>query len=284
MEKIEIKSYAKVNLALDVLYKRSDDYHEIDTIMQQIELHDLLTIENIDGRDIRIRSNMNDLPLDSSNLVYRAWEAIKKRTGIERAIRVGIDKRIPVAAGLAGGSSNAAATLLGLNELWDLKLSRRALQEIGLGIGADLPYCLVGGTAHARGIGEVLTRLKPFKDKQLLLFNPGIEISTAAVYGNLQIDKSSRIDIEKIIDFIERDDLKALAESMENMMERSVIEEYPIIGQAKSDMVRFGALGSLMSGSGPTVFAFFDDLDKLAYCKEKFQKKYKGTIIQSKTI
>lgn len=284
MEKIEIESYAKINLSLDVLYKRSDKYHEINTVMQQIDLHDLVKIENISGKDIIIESNKKDLPLDSSNLVYRAWESIKEKTGIERAIRVKIDKRIPVAAGLAGGSSNAAATLLGLNKLWDLKLSRKELQAMGLKIGADLPYCLVGGTVHARGIGEVLTRLKPFKDKHLLLFNPGIEISTADVYGNLEIDKDNRIDIGKIIDFIEKDDLKSLSENMENMMEKVVIEQYPIIGEAKRDMVIFGALGSLMSGSGATVFGFFDDPDKLGYCKEKFQKKYRGTLIESKTI
>lgn len=282
MKNIEIESYGKINLALDVLYKRDDNYHEINTIMQQISLKDIVKIENISKKDIIIECNKSDLPLDSSNLVYKAWQKIKEKTGIEKGVKINIHKEIPIAAGLAGGSSNAAATLIGLNKLWNLDLSDEELQEIGVSIGADVPYCLVGGTSHARGIGEILTKIIRFEGKHLLLFNPGIQISTAYVYGKLRPERSNRIDIEKIISFIEKDDLMGVATNMKNIMEDVVIEQYPIIGEIKKYMLECGALGSLMSGSGSTVFGLFDDMDKLNYCKEKLS--HKGTAILSRTL
>lgn len=284
MKNIEVQSYGKVNLSLDVLYRRPDDYHEINTIMQQISLKDIVTIENIDGKDIIIESNREDLPLDSSNLIYRAWDEIKKKTGINRAIKVKLHKEIPIAAGLAGGSSNAAATLKGLNQLWDLKLSPDELKAMGLKIGADVPYCLMGGTAQAQGVGEVLRELKAFKGRDILLFNPGIKVSTAYVYKNLKIDPLHRVDINKLINFIEKDNLIGLSENMENIMENVVIEQYPIIDQVKKDMISFGALGSLMSGSGPTVFGIFPDPDRLKYCKGKLREKYEATLISCHTL
>lgn len=272
MKNIEIESYGKVNLSLDVLYKRNDGYHEIDTIMQQISLKDIISIENISGEDIRIKSNKSELPLDSNNLVYKAWNQIKKKTDIERGVSINIQKEIPISAGLAGGSSNAAATLRGLNTLWDLKLSDDDLYAIALKIGADVPFCLMGGTAHAKGIGEKLTKLKSFKNKHILIFNPGIQISTACVYEGLRPSESKRIDIKKMIDYIEDDDLINVSKNMKNIMEKTVIKKHPIIRWIKDEMNDFGALGSLMSGSGSTVFGLFDDVDKLKYCKSKLER------------
>lgn len=283
MKNIELNSYGKVNLALDVLYKRDDGYHEIDTIMQQISLSDRIIMENTNKKSIEIRSNKKNLPLDSNNLVYKAWESIVKRTGERRGVRVSIQKEIPIAAGLAGGSSNAAASLRGLNEMWNLNLSDDELYSMALEIGADVPYCLMGGTAHAKGIGEELTPLKPFKDKDILLFNPGIEISTAYVYKNLKLSESGRIDMEKIIDYIERDDLLNLSKNMENIMEKTVIKEHPVIGEIKEMMKKLGASGALMSGSGATVFGLFDDAEKLDYCKGKLEKM-KGLALKAKTL
>ena len=283
MKNIEIESYGKINLSLDVLYKRNDGYHEIDTIMQQISLKDIVSIENTKGKDIRIGSNKLDLPLDSSNLVYKAWDQIKQKTGIERGANIYIQKEIPIAAGLAGGSSNAAATLRGLNTLWDLGLSDRELYSMALKIGADVPYCLMGGTAHAQGIGEKLKKLRSFKDKHILLFNPGIQISTSSVYKDLKPSESQRIDIGKIIDYIESDDLENLSKNMKNIMEKVVIKQHPIIGWIKDEMNDFGALGSLMSGSGSTVFGLFDDVEKLKYCKSKLEK-IEGVAIHCHTI
>lgn len=284
MKEIIINSYGKINLGLDVLYRRDDGYHEINTIMQQISLNDILTIKEI-KKDIEIECNKEEVPLDSTNLVYHAWKKMQEKTGINRGIKVNIYKRIPVAAGLAGGSANAAAVLKGLNELWGLKLSEKELMEIGVEIGADVPYCIMGGTAFAEGIGEKLTKIRSFKDKNVLLINPGIGISTAEVYKNIRLNKQSHIDIKKIMSFIEEDDINSVAKSITNIMEEVVIEKTPIISKIKRDMLDYGALGSLMSGSGPTVFGLFEDLDKLQFCKKNLEKKYnKGVVLIVKTI
>lgn len=284
MKEIVMESYGKINLGLDILYKREDNYHEIKTIMQQISLSDTLIIREI-KEDIELDCNNKELPLDSTNLVYHAWKKMQEKTGINKGIQINIHKRIPIAAGLAGGSSNAAAVLKGLNELWNLGLSEKELREIGVEIGADVPYCIMGGTALAEGIGEKLTKLKPFKDKNLLLINPGIGVSTAEVYNSLKLGNQPRMDIKKIISFIEKDDIKSLADSITNIMEEVVIERNPIISEIKNDMLKYGALGSLMSGSGPTVFGLFDDLAQLEFCKEKLTSKYpKGVVLVAKTI
>lgn len=284
MKEFIIESYGKINLGLDVLYKREDNYHEINTIMQQISLSDTLILKE-KREDIELDCNNKALPLDSTNLVYHAWKKMQEKTGINKGIQINIHKKIPIAAGLAGGSSNAAAVLKGLNELWKLGLSEEELREIGVEIGADVPYCIMGGTALAEGIGEKLTKLKSFKDKNLLLVNPGIGVSTAEVYNSLRLGRHPRMDIKRIISSIEKDDIKSVADSIINTMEEVVIEKNPIISEIKKDMLKLGALGSLMSGSGPTVFGLFDDLEKLKYCKEILKEKYaKGTVLIVKTI
>ena len=284
MKKILMESYGKINLGLDVLYKRPDGYHEINTIMQQISLKDTLIIED-KGNDIIIQSNNNNLPLDSTNLMHKAWEKLREKTKIKKGIKISIDKQIPIAGGLAGGSSNAAAVLKGLNILWDLGLSQEELRDIGEEIGADVPYCIMGGTAYAEGIGEKLTKLRSFRGKHILLVNPGIEVSTEYVYKNLEIKDSPRVNMEKIISDIEKDDIKSLANNIKNIMEEVVIKKHPVIKEIKEEMKNCGALASLMSGSGPTVFGIFDHMDRLEYCKDKFIKKLsKGTIVAVETI
>lgn len=284
MKKITMYSYGKINLGLDVLYKRQDGYHEINTIMQQISLKDTLIIEE-NKDDIILKSNKNNLPLDSTNLMYKAWEKLREKTNIKKGVKISLDKQIPIAAGLAGGSSNAAAVLRGLNSLWDLKLSEEELRRIGVEIGADVPYCIMGGTAYAEGIGERLTKLKSFSGKSVLLVNPGIEVSTEYVYKNLEIKKSPKVNIKNIIKYIEKNDIKSLGENIENIMEDVVMKKHPIIEEIKRDMKNCGAVGALMSGSGPTVFGLFDDKDKLDYCKEKFIKKLnKAIILETQTI
>lgn len=284
MKKILMESYGKINLGLDVLYKRPDGYHEINTIMQQISLKDTLIIED-KGNDIIIQSNNNNLPLDSTNLMHKAWEKLREKTKIKKGIKISIDKQIPIAGGLAGGSSNAAAVLKGLNILWDLGLSQEELRDIGVEIGADVPYCIMGGTAYAEGIGEKLTKLRSFRGKHILLVNPGIEVSTEYVYKNLEIKDSPRVNMEKIISDIEKDDIKSLANNIKNIMEEVVIKKHPVIKEIKEEMKNCGALASQMSGSGPTVFGIFDHMDRLEYCKDKFIKKLsKGTIVAVETI
>lgn len=284
MKEIKIESYGKINLGLDVLYKREDNYHEINTIMQEIDLSDILTIKDM-KKGIKLESNYKNLPLDSTNIVYKSWEILKKKTGIDRGIHININKRIPVAAGLAGGSTNAAAALKALNDLWELNLNEEELREIGVEIGADVPFCIMGGTALAKGIGEKLTKLKSFKDHQLLLVNPGIEVSTVEVYKGLRLKGKKTLDTDRIISSIEDNDIKDLSDNMINVMEEVVIGKNPIIREIKDDLVRFGSLTPLMSGSGPTVFGFFEHKDILDYCKKKMEEKYTNAIvIATKTI
>lgn len=279
MKKIMMESYGKINIGLDVLYKRQDGYHEINTIMQQISLKDTLIIEENKGSIIIQSNNNNTMPLDSSNLMYKAWDKLRERTNMETGIKISIDKQIPIAAGLAGGSSNAAAVLKALNILWDLGLSQDGLMDIGLELGADVPYCLMGGTAYAEGIGEKLTKLKSFSGKHVLLVNPGIEVSSEYVYKNLELNTSPRLNMEKIISNLERDDMESLGQDVKNIMEDLVIGQYPIIEEIKKQIKNCGALVTLMSGSGPTVFGIFDQKDKLENCKNKFKKELRQAIV-----
>lgn len=283
MNEIALESYAKINLALDILYKRDDGYHEINTIMQQIDLKDRVVIRNKDS-GIDIQCNNKDVPIDRNNLVYKAWEKIREKTGINRGVGIIIDKKIPIAAGLAGGSSNGGAVLKGLNLLWDLNLSDEELMEIGKKIGADVPFCIMGGTAWARGIGEKLTKLKGFSGYNILLANVGIPVSTEWVYKNMDLKSiHERIDIERIIKYMEEGNLLKLGQSIENVMESVVMTKYPQVKMVKEDMIKFGALGSLMSGSGPTVFGLFDDEEKLYRCKRELEKKVPNVFV-TKTL
>ena len=283
MDEIVLEAYGKINLSLDVLFKRDDGYHEINSIMQQIDLKDIVILKNRD-KGIKIECTDKNIPLDNTNLVYKAWEKIVEKTGVDRGIHIIIDKKIPIASGLAGGSADAAVVLKGLNTLWNLKLSEEELMALGLEIGADVPFCIMGGTACAQGIGEKLTKLKSFSNKMVLLANIGVPISTVDVYKNLNLDNmQNRIDIDKMIKYMEDDDLPKLAESMANVMEDVVFKEYPIIEKIKKDMIRNGALGSIMSGSGATVFGLFDNEEKLHKCKGELEKKVEKVFI-TKTI
>lgn len=265
-------SYAKINLSLDVVKKRDDGYHEIKSIMQQINLMDQVTIsENKSG--VIITCDNNDVPTNETNLVYRAWEELAKLANTKIGIRVHIKKRIPVAAGLAGGSTNCASTLKALNKIWDLGLSEKDLMEIGIKIGADVPYCIMGGTALAEGIGEKLTSLRAFKDKAILIGNPGFQISTAYAYSKLNLSKEVN-RINKIIEYVESNDIRSLANNMYNVMEDNIIKEHPKIQEIKEIMIKNGALGSLMSGSGASVFGLYDDLDYLKFAEKKLKESF----------
>lgn len=268
MEPLIIESYGKINLGLDVLYKRADGYHELNTVMQQISLKDKLIFKEIDS-GIKVESRGLKIPLDSTNLVYRAWELLKELSGIEKGIHITIEKNIPVAAGLAGGSSNGAATLKALNQLWNLNLSIEELMKIGVKLGADIPFCLLGGTALAEGIGDILTPLKSFNNVHILLGNPGLGVSTEYAYSKLELEEKKDIDISKLISCMDKKDLKCVGSSLENIMERTIIEENPIIKEIKDNMLASGALGTLMSGSGPTVFGLYEDEQSIKNAKQK---------------
>jgi 4-diphosphocytidyl-2-C-methyl-D-erythritol kinase len=283
MKEIKVKAYAKINLSLDVLNRRDDGYHDIKTIMQQVDLFDTIIIRDSE-KDIIIECDNLDVPLDSSNLAYKAWQVLKEKYDINRGTHIKIEKRIPVAAGLAGGSSDAAAVLKGLNQLWNLKLSDKELMDMGYKIGADVPFCIMGGTALAEGIGEKLTKLEGFSDKLVLLAKPDISVSTAYVYKNLNLKEiTTHPDTDAIIKYIKDNKLELVAENMVNVLESVTIKEYPIIKRIKEEMLKFGAVGSLMSGSGPTVFGLFKNVEDIENCRRELNK-WLNTVYIVKTL
>ena len=260
MDDISLKALAKINLGLDVVRRREDGYHEVRMIMQTIHLYDRLKITKTKTPGIEIHSNLPFLPVNENNLVYKAGKLLMDEFGIREGVRVDLLKRIPVAAGMAGGSSDAAAMLYGINQLFGLKLSRQALMERGVTIGADVPYCLMRGTALAEGIGEKLKQLPPMVKCPVLIAKPQISVSTKFVYQNLKLDEHMvHPDIDTLIQDIRNEDLQAAARDMGNVLETVTIPNYPVIAQIKEQMMHSGAVNSMMSGSGPTVFGLFEN-------------------------
>ncbi len=262
MDNITLKALAKINLGLDVVRRREDGYHEVRMVMQTIHLYDKLDIVKTKESGIAIKSNLSYVPTNENNLVYKAGKLLMDEFGIKEGVSVNLQKRIPVAAGMAGGSSDAAAMLYGLNQIFDLGLSRQELMDRGVKIGADVPYCLMRGTALAEGIGEELTSLPPMVKCPVLIAKPPISVSTKFVYENLKLDENTiHPDIDQLVEDIKEKDLHAIAGHMGNVLESVTIPEYPVIAQIKEQMMKSGAINSMMSGSGPTVFGLFEDED-----------------------
>ena len=268
MDNVSLKALAKINLGLDVVRRREDGYHEVRMVMQTIHLYDKLDIQKTAESGIAITSNLSYVPTNESNLVYKAGKLLMDEFDIKEGVSVYLQKRIPVAAGMAGGSTDAAAMLYGMNQIFDLGLSRRQLMERGVKIGADVPYCLMRGTALAEGIGEKLTSLPPMVKCPVLIAKPAISVSTKFVYENLKLNEDTiHPDIDQLVTDIKAKDLHAIAGRMGNVLESVTIPEYPIIAQIKEQMMKSGAINSMMSGSGPTVFGLFEDEEtaKAAY-------------------
>lgn len=260
MDNISLKALAKINLGLDVVRRRDDGYHEFRMIMQTINLFDRLEIKKIKESAIKIHTNLFFLPVNENNLVYKAAKLLIDEFGIQEGVSVGLTKKIPVAAGMAGGSTDAAAMLFGMNRLFGLGLSKKQLMERGVKIGADVPYCIMRGTALAEGIGDKLSPLPEMVKCPVLIAKPQISVSTKFVYQNLKLDdKTVHPDIDRLIEDIRNKDLKAVSDHMGNVLESVTIPNYPVISQIKEQMMDSGAVGSMMSGSGPTVFGLFDD-------------------------
>ncbi|MCL2717711.1 MAG: 4-(cytidine 5'-diphospho)-2-C-methyl-D-erythritol kinase [Lachnospiraceae bacterium] len=262
MQSITCKAYAKINLALDVLGRRPDGYHEVKMVMQTIGLYDELIFEKIaftdDSGPIKIETSSSAIPTDENNLVYRAAAAIFARYKPDCGIKITLTKNIPVAAGMAGGSTDAAAVFHGLNALFGLKMTVNEMCEMGVKIGADVPYCIIGGIALAEGIGEELTPLPPPPPCQILIVKPDISVSTKWVYENLKVNELEfHPDINGMIAAIHHQDLDGIIKKMGNVLETVTIEKYPVIKEIKNKLLAFGAENALMSGSGPTVFAIF---------------------------
>lgn len=263
MRELRLKAMAKINLGLDVLRRREDGYHDLRMIMQSVFLYDQITLRERKEPGISVQTNLNYLPVNRDNLVYRAAELLMKEFQVEAGLDIQLKKFIPVAAGLAGGSSDAAAVLVGVNRMFQLGLSREDLMKRGVQIGADVPYCVLRGTALAEGIGDVLTPLPDAPDCWVVLAKPPVHVSTAFVYGNLKADRlTAHPDIDGQMDAIRQGDLRDMAERMGNVLETVTVPAYPVIDEIKESMKSQGALNAMMSGSGPTVFGLFDDPDK----------------------
>lgn len=260
MRQIVLKAYAKINLGLDVIGKRPNGYHDVRMIMQSIGLYDQLTMKKIREDEILLSSNVGTLPNNEQNLVYKAIRLMKTEYNITMGVKADLEKRIPVAAGMAGGSTDCAAALIGMNRLFELGLSLERLMELGAKLGADVPYCIMGGTALAEGIGEILTPLEPIPQCYILIAKPGISVSTRFVYENLEVDKLAyHPDIDGMMERIERGDLTGVTDRLSNVLETVTEKKYPIITKIKNAMKEAGAMNSLMSGSGPTVFGIYAD-------------------------
>lgn len=273
------KAHAKINLSLDVVGKRPDGYHLLKMIMQSIELADDISVD-LAGEAIELTCNLAYVPVTEKNIAFKAARAFLKETGIRSGVRIHIEKRIPVAAGLAGGSTDAGAVLLALNELTGSPLSPDRLQALGLTLGADVPFTMTGGTALCEGVGELITPLPDFSGHRILLVKPPFGVSTRQVFGDLQIDRIHRHPrTEELIAAIGNDDLPSVATTLGNVLENVTLSRHPVLRQIKAELLRRGALGSLMSGSGPTIFGIFADEKAAQEARDHFSKRYRETYL-----
>ena len=257
---LSLKAYGKINLGLDVLRRREDGYHDVRMIMQTVGIFDRVDLIWKEEPGIQVETNLYYLPTNENNLVYKAAKLLMDEFQVQEGLLIRLRKNIQVAAGMAGGSSDAAAVLFGVNKMFRLGLTTEELMQRGVKIGADVPYCILRGTALSEGIGEVLTSLPPVPQCQVLVAKPGINVSTKFVYENLHANDlrpEQHPDIDGMIRAIKAQDLQGIADKLGNVLETVTVKEYPVIQEIKDKMVEFGAIGSLMSGSGPTVFGLF---------------------------
>ena len=263
MKQIKLDAYGKINLGLDVLGKRDDGYHDLDMIMQSVDLADKIIITKNDSGEITVKSNTGKIPNDESNLAYKAAKVLIDEFDIKKGVEIEIEKNIPISGGMAGGSTDCAAVLKGMNKLFKLKLSEQDLMDRGVKLGADVPYCIMGKTARAQGIGEILTPIPNKLKGYIVLAKPPISVSTGFVYGRIdEVEVKNKPDTEAMIEAIKNKDLKALSDTICNVLEEVTIPDYPIVQEIKDKMMAHGALNSMMTGSGPTVFGLYDDKKK----------------------
>ena len=274
-------SYAKINLTLDVLSKRPDGYHNVEMIMQTVSLYDLILVDKTE-KNISISTNLKYLPVNEKNIAYKAALEFFKYTCITGGCKIMIHKNIPVAAGLAGGSGNAAAVLCSLDKLYNTNLSSDELMDIASKLGADVPYCIMGGTALATGIGEILTPLPSIPKCNILMVKPPISVSTSAIYEAIdtaEIDK--RPNTNAMIDALAQKDLISVAQNLSNVMGNVTETMHPIVKGIRRKMLMNGALGAVMSGSGPTVFGIFPDYETAKKSHDSFYYQFKDVYLVS---
>lgn len=270
-----LKSYAKINLTLDIIGKRENGYHDVEMVMQTVNLFDLIIADKRKS-GIFLKSNLEYLPTDERNIAYKAAKLFFEVTGICGGVSIIIHKNIPVAAGLAGGSGNGGAVLCALNALYDFPLSREEILDMAVSLGADVPFCIMGGTALAEGIGERLTKLPDCPKMTVLLVKPPLNISTPEAYREFDaLSHASHPDTEAMLDAIKCGDVLKIAEKLSNSLEDVTEKKHPVISGIKEKMIKNGAVGALMSGSGPTVFGIFTDEKKAKKSADSFYKQFK---------
>lgn len=294
---VTIKGYAKINLGLDVVGELENGYHLLRSVMQQIDLYDTIelsrlntTADNVaddtvdNSPQIILTSDSDEVPLDRSNLAYKAANLLMDQDHIDGGVHIHILKRIPVAAGLAGGSADAAAVLMGMNELFGLGHSKEELCGLGVKLGADVPFCIMGVTALAEGIGEKLTRIEQMPKMCVVIVKPPISVSTKYVYENLRLEQAAHPDTERILAAMRQKDLMGMTGLLGNVLESVTIEKYPLIQELKDALLEAGAAGSLMSGSGPTVFGIFETMEKALEAEKRLRQKYPQMFVQAADI
>ncbi len=273
------RSFAKINLTLDILGRRDNGYHDIKMVMQTINLSDLIIVDRLRS-GIHLSTNLSYLPVNNKNIAYKAAALFFKETHIHGGARIFIRKNIPVAAGLAGGSGNGAAVLCALNLLYGAELSDERLCELGAKLGADVPYCVTGGTALAEGIGEALTPLPDAPPMNVLLVKPPVSVSTAAIYESIDSARIlARPDNDAMIAAIESGDYGGICSNLCNVMEAVTVRDYPVVRGIKERMISYGADGALMSGSGPTVFGLFADYSKAKKAADEFYYQFRDVYL-----
>lgn len=269
---LQLKAYAKINLGLDVVKRLPNGYHQVKMIMQTVGIYDELTFEKRE-QGISITTDSGELPTDENNLIYKAAKLMVERFGLSGGVKIHLCKHIPIAAGMAGGSTDAAATLLGINALYQMGIPKEELQRESVAIGADVPFCVLGGTALSEGIGEILTPIEGIPELNLLIAKPDLNVSTKYVYEHLDAEGVKKHpDIDGMTEAIRQGNLQGILDRMENVLEGVTIPAHPVIAEIKGKMLEYGALQSMMSGSGPTVFGIYPSREKATQALEQLQQ------------
>ena len=261
MDRVEERAYGKINLSLDVIGRRENGYHDVSMVMQTVDLYDVISLNKLKGDgEIRLTANMNTLPLDETNIVYKAVKLVKEEYGLNTGVSVHIEKHLPIAAGMGGGSSDGAAALRGMNRLFELGLSNEKLEELGVRLGADVPFLIKGGIALAEGIGEKLTKLPDFPDCVLVIAKPDLGVSTKEVYEAFDsLKEVNHPDVGKLVKSLGSAGLKEIVKLLGNVLEEVTAKKYEIIEVVKNLLIDNGAVFAMMTGSGPTVFGIFEN-------------------------
>ena len=287
---MKVKAFAKINLCLDVLRRKEDGYHEVEMVMTNVDIADVLEIKELEEKKILLKSDNKDLAMDETNLIYKAIVLLQKEAGKDVGIELSLEKNIPMEAGMAGGSADAAATLKAVNELFQLNISKDRLMELGASLGADIPFWIMGGTALASGIGEKLKSLKPLPKMKILIAKPNTGLSTKKVYESLDIENLNKSgfrhrDVKEMVSVIESDKdektkIKEIADSLNNILELPSIKLLPFIEDIKKTMMDNNCLGCLMSGSGTAVFGIFDSDEDMLRTKKILKEDNRINYIQ----